>query len=362
MAEELSIQSYGVKMLSLVEKLEDLKARLDNDIYTDVILQSLPPCYDPFIINYNMNGLEKSIHDLINMLVQYEAMTHKSALAVLVGEASISMAQGKRVGRWKRKKGKGKVVATTTSTERAPATLMREGKWEGKIGSSQRHLIPAVELTSAITCRYKSEAFGRFKEYRLEVENQTGRKIKGLRSDRDGEHLSSKFIDYLKENGILSQWTPLGTPQLNGVVERRNRTLLDKISEKTAGYFFYDPSKEKTFVSRNAVFLKKGFPVDSRWDEVLLEEASEAPQQNDATSFEPLVPTDSVPVFCKLTRESRPPKRLVAKGYTQRPWVDLEENYSPIAMAKSISDTAYIVAWYDYEIWQMDVKMAFLNR
>ncbi|KAL0463119.1 UNVERIFIED_CONTAM: hypothetical protein Slati_0199500 [Sesamum latifolium] len=70
--------------------------------------------------------------------------------------------------------------------------------------------------------RYKSEAFGRFKEYRLEVENQTNCKIKALRSDRGGEYLSGEFIDYLKENGILSQWTPPGTPQLNGVAERRN--------------------------------------------------------------------------------------------------------------------------------------------
>ncbi|KAL0345559.1 UNVERIFIED_CONTAM: hypothetical protein Sradi_4387200 [Sesamum radiatum] len=36
-------------------------------------------------------------------------------------------------------------------------------------------------------------------------------------------------MDYLKENGILSQWTPPGTPQLNGVAERRNRTLLDMV-------------------------------------------------------------------------------------------------------------------------------------
>ncbi|KAL0463090.1 UNVERIFIED_CONTAM: hypothetical protein Slati_0196600 [Sesamum latifolium] len=52
--------------------------------------------------------------------------------------------------------------------------------------------------------RYKSEAFGRFKEYRLEVENQTNRKIKALRLDRGGEYLSGEFINYLKENGILS--------------------------------------------------------------------------------------------------------------------------------------------------------------
>ncbi|KAL0416705.1 UNVERIFIED_CONTAM: hypothetical protein Slati_3502400 [Sesamum latifolium] len=70
--------------------------------------------------------------------------------------------------------------------------------------------------------RYKSEAFGRFKEYRLEVENQTGRKSKTLWSDRGGEYLSGEFIDYLKENGILSQWTPPGTPQLNRVAEMRN--------------------------------------------------------------------------------------------------------------------------------------------
>lgn len=77
--------------------------------------------------------------------------------------------------------------------------------------------------------KYKSETFERFKDFRHEVENQLGRRIKKLRSDRGGEYLSAEFIDYLKENGILSQWTPPGTPQLNGVSERRNRTLLDMV-------------------------------------------------------------------------------------------------------------------------------------
>ncbi|KAL0300498.1 UNVERIFIED_CONTAM: hypothetical protein Scaly_2567000 [Sesamum calycinum] len=79
MTEGSSVQEHGVKMLSLVEKLEDLKAGLDNDTYIDVILLSLPPSYDPFIVNFNMNGLEKSINELINMLVQYEATIKKSA-------------------------------------------------------------------------------------------------------------------------------------------------------------------------------------------------------------------------------------------------------------------------------------------
>ncbi|KAL0286515.1 UNVERIFIED_CONTAM: Transposon Ty1-BL Gag-Pol polyprotein [Sesamum radiatum] len=70
--------------------------------------------------------------------------------------------------------------------------------------------------------RYKSEAFERFKEYRLETEDQISCKSKILRSDRSGEYLSGEFIDYLKENGILSQWTLPGMLQLNGVAERRN--------------------------------------------------------------------------------------------------------------------------------------------
>ncbi|KAL0453701.1 UNVERIFIED_CONTAM: Retrovirus-related Pol polyprotein from transposon RE2 [Sesamum latifolium] len=53
--------------------------------------------------------------------------------------------------------------------------------------------------------------------------------------------------------------------------------------------------------------------------------------------------------------------RLMAKGYTQRPGVDFEETYSPIAMTKSIRIMFSIATWYDYKIWQMDVKMAFLN-
>ncbi|KAL0367259.1 UNVERIFIED_CONTAM: hypothetical protein Sradi_3616000 [Sesamum radiatum] len=60
MTEGSSNQEHGVKMLSLVEKLEDLKARINNDTYIDMILQSLPPSYNPFIVNFNMNGLEKS--------------------------------------------------------------------------------------------------------------------------------------------------------------------------------------------------------------------------------------------------------------------------------------------------------------
>ena len=75
----------------------------------------------------------------------------------------------------------------------------------------------------------KSESFEKFKEFEKEVENQLGKKIKALRSDRGGEYLSHEFDDHLKESGILSELMPSRTPQLKGVSEQRNRTFLDMV-------------------------------------------------------------------------------------------------------------------------------------
>ncbi|GJS87294.1 retrotransposon protein, putative, ty1-copia subclass [Tanacetum coccineum] len=52
---------------------------------------------------------------------------------------------------------------------------------------------------------------------------------------------------------------------------------------------------------------------------------------------------------------------LVAKGYTQTYSVDYGENFSPIADIRAIRILLAIAAFYDYEIWQMDVKITFLN-
>ncbi|KAL0404050.1 UNVERIFIED_CONTAM: Retrovirus-related Pol polyprotein from transposon RE2 [Sesamum radiatum] len=198
------------------------------------------------------------------------------------------------------------------------------------------------------------------------------------------------------------------------------------------GYYFYDPTEQKIFVLKNAVFLVKSFLSDNQRDEVLIEESSCEPPHDSTASFEPTVHTDGVPILHRSTRESRvperygfvwltsqldndpktygeamsdidsdkwleamkskidsmgsnevwtlvdPPKgvrlvgckwvykrklgangevtafkaRLVAKGYTQRPRVDFEETYSPVAMAKSIRILLAIAAWSIYGLKQ----------
>ncbi|GJV22072.1 retrotransposon protein, putative, ty1-copia subclass [Tanacetum coccineum] len=77
--------------------------------------------------------------------------------------------------------------------------------------------------------KHKHEVFETFKVFQNEVENQLGKKIKAIRSDRGGEYLSHEFVNHMKSCGIVSQLTPPYTPQHNGVSERRNRTLLDMV-------------------------------------------------------------------------------------------------------------------------------------
>ncbi|KAL0394370.1 UNVERIFIED_CONTAM: hypothetical protein Slati_4403200 [Sesamum latifolium] len=97
MIEGSSVQEHKVKMLSLVEKLKDLRVDLEKKTYIDVILQSLPPSFYSFIVNYNMNGLDKDLHESINILVQYEATIEKYVSSVLIGEALTSEAKGRGV-------------------------------------------------------------------------------------------------------------------------------------------------------------------------------------------------------------------------------------------------------------------------
>ena len=390
--------------------------------------------------------------------------------------------------------------------------------------------------------KHKSETFEKFKEFQSEVENQRNKKIKFLRSDRGGEYLSYEFGEHLKKCGILSQLTPPGTPQRNGVSERRNRTLLDMVRsmmsltdlplsfwgyaletaaftlnrapsksvettpyelwfgkkpklsflkvwgceayvkklqpdklepkaekcvfigypKETIGYTFYHRSEGKIFVAKNGSFLEKEFLskevtgrkveldevvepsleiassaapeevpvvpapireeandddhetsvvvateprrstrtrttpdwygpvmsvmlVDNTDDPETYEEAMMSPDSNKwqeamkseiGSMYENQVWTlvdlpdgrkavENKWIFKKKTDADGNvtvyKARLVAKGFRQIQGVDYDETFSPVAKLKSMRIMLAIAAYYDYEIWQMDVKTAFLN-
>jgi transposase InsO family protein len=73
----------------------------------------------------------------------------------------------------------------------------------------------------------KDQAYDRFKTFKSEVENQTGKRIKTLRTDNGGEYTSRKFQELCDEAGIRHEKSQPYTPQSNGLAERKNRTLVE---------------------------------------------------------------------------------------------------------------------------------------
>lgn len=105
----------------------------------------------------------------------------------------------------------------------------------------------------------KNEAFGTFKKFRALVEDGKERKIKVLRTDRGGEFLSKEFSQYCEEAGIVRHYTNPYTPQQNGVVERRNRTVMGMarslLKEKEMPAFFWGEAV------RHAVYVLNRLPT-----------------------------------------------------------------------------------------------------
>ena len=85
----------------------------------------------------------------------------------------------------------------------------------------------------------KSQSLEVFKSFKFEVENQLNKRIKNVRFDRGGEYYGKydgsgeqrprPFAKFLEECGTVPQYTMPSSPSMNGVAERRKRTLKDMV-------------------------------------------------------------------------------------------------------------------------------------
>jgi hypothetical protein len=58
------------------------------------------------------------------------------------------------------------------------------------------------------------------------VEKESGKQLKALRSDNGGEYISNEFKDFCSKEGIRRELIAPHKPHQNGVVERKNRTIV----------------------------------------------------------------------------------------------------------------------------------------
>ncbi|KAK8593652.1 hypothetical protein V6N12_045728 [Hibiscus sabdariffa] len=124
MTEGTPVGAHVIKMMGYVQTLEKLGFPLKNELATDLILQSLPGTFKPFVLNFNMNEINKTLPQLLGMLRIAESDMKKdgSKSILLVREAK---GNGKKVAK---SKGSGKTKAKGKNVLKPKGAISKDGK------------------------------------------------------------------------------------------------------------------------------------------------------------------------------------------------------------------------------------------
>ena len=95
------MSEHVIKMFGCGTRLQTLWFPIPAELSTDLVLASLPPSYNSFIMNYNMNGMEKMPNELLAMLKTAEAGVRRENNQVMM------VSQSTPFKKKKNRKGKG---------------------------------------------------------------------------------------------------------------------------------------------------------------------------------------------------------------------------------------------------------------
>ena len=118
MEENSSVSEHILKMSGLHNRLSQLGVNLPDDAVIDRILQSLPPSYKSFVMNFNMQGMEKTIPEVYSMLKSAEVEIKKEHQVLMVNKTT-SFKKGKGKKNFK-KDGKGVAAPGKSVTGKKP--------------------------------------------------------------------------------------------------------------------------------------------------------------------------------------------------------------------------------------------------
>ncbi|GJX70600.1 retrovirus-related pol polyprotein from transposon TNT 1-94 [Tanacetum coccineum] len=262
--------------------------------------------------------------------------------------------------------------------------------------------------------KHKDEVFLTFKEWKVLIESQTGKKIKKLRTDNGLEFCGESFNALCRKYGIARHHTLVRTPQQNGVAERMNRTIMEKVrcmlshanldkdfwvEAATTATYLINRSPHRSLDGNIPEILWSEGKVEFEFDtEYLLawdrerRQVNRPPRLEDyqcdlvayafaaAAHIEGCEPTnyfeaisspecDKWVVAMKEEVKDGIPRveskwykaRYVVRGFDQREGIDFNEVFSLVVRHTSIRVLLSIVALQDLELEQLNVKTTFLH-
>ena len=86
MEEHTSVSEHVVKMFGYVTCLNALDCKIPDELAIDRVLQSLPPSYKGFVMNYKMHGIAKTMSGLFVMLKTVEVAIKKEHTVLMINK------------------------------------------------------------------------------------------------------------------------------------------------------------------------------------------------------------------------------------------------------------------------------------
>ncbi|GJV80126.1 retrovirus-related pol polyprotein from transposon TNT 1-94 [Tanacetum coccineum] len=264
--------------------------------------------------------------------------------------------------------------------------------------------------------KVKTKAFDHFEIFSKKIENQLGCTIVSIRTDHGREFDNEvQFGEFCNANEITHNFSAPRTPQSNGVVERKNRTLQEMMDddldeEEAIGYRkknLENDIEDETLEIDENIKESRNHPLENvirnlnqrtlrsqaqnqsnffyfistiepkNVNEALKDESWIVAIQEELNQFIANDVWELVPqprnmtiigtkwVFRNKLDEngvvSRNKARLVAQGYNQQEGIDYDETYAPVARLESIRILLAYACALDFKLFQMDVKSSFLN-
>nr|GEX20055.1 retrovirus-related Pol polyprotein from transposon TNT 1-94 [Tanacetum cinerariifolium] len=192
-------------------------------------------------------------------------------------------------------------------------TLDREG-YTMKLQNERVNVVKGFSMVLSGTMKgnyvysldeHKNEAFNEFRKWKQWVENQTGRKLKKLRTDNDLEFCNQEFNNVCKD-----EWVRAMEEEMSSLKKNHTWELVDQ-----------QPGQK---------------PVSCKW-------------------------LYKIKAGIEGVQKTRYKARLVARGFTQRVGIDYNEVFSPVVRHTSIRVMLSLTACENYELEQLDVKTTFLH-
>jgi hypothetical protein len=191
----------------------------------------------------------------------------------------------------------------------------------------------------------------------------SGRKVE-LEEIQESQSIDTPMEELEQETQVVVEEQPAQVEQ-----DQRRSSRIHHLPERY-GYLITDQGDVLLMDQDEPVTYQEAItgPESEKWLEAMKSEMDSMYTNQVWTLVEP--PVGVNPIGCKWVFKKKTDMdgkvhtykaRLVAKGYKQIHGIEYDETFSLVAMLKSVRILLAIAAYHDYEIWQMDVKTAFLN-